>query len=124
MEPLIYRVPLLNYLFKITNQVASTLQLIASFQKVVLVETFPGGYELGFVTGINPEEFCEALKCNELVSVCIPFSPLTSYRIAVVKAERLIEVKISVSKAITYIVTLGIAGATNKIIKESRSESE
>ena len=124
LEPLIYRVPLLNYLYRITNQVANTLELIASFQKVVLVETFPGGYEVGFITGINPEEFCKALRNKELVAVCIPFSPLTSYRVPVVKAEKLKEVNISVSRAITYIVTLGIAGATNQIEKESHFDSE
>jgi len=125
LEPIIYRIPLLNYLYRITNQISDTLELMASFQKVVLVETFPGGYEVGFVTGLSPEEFSKALKTNpdQLITVCISFSPLTSHRIAAVKAERLIEIDISVVKAVTYIITSGIARATSKIIEESHSES-
>jgi len=127
LKPIIYRIPLLDSLFKTINQMADTLQLIASFKKVVLVETFSGGYEPGFVTGINPEEFCEALENYDLVSVVIPFAPLTSFRVTLVEAKKLKEVKISVSKAITYIITFGIVGATKKfakIVNESHSESE
>ena len=124
LNPIIYKVPLLSHLFKINNQVESSLRNTDSFKKVVLVKTCPNGYEVGFITGEDPKVFCNALKKPELVSVVIPFSPLTSYRVLIFKPEDIIEVKMSVSTAISYILSMGVAGATNQIIKESHSESE
>lgn len=124
LEPVIYRVPLLSHLFKITNQVASTLRDTDSFKKVVLVKTFENGYEVGFITGENPQGFCESLKESELISVVLPFSPLTSYRVLIVKPENVIETEVPVSTAISYIISMGAAGATNQIVNESYSYLE
>jgi uncharacterized membrane protein len=124
LDPIIYRIPLLSHLFKITNQVASTLRDTDSFKKVVLVRTFSDGYEVGFITGENPQGFCESLKESELVSVVLPFSPLTSYRVLLVKPENVIETNVPVSVAISYIISMGAAGATNEIMKESHSYLE
>lgn len=123
LEPVIYRIPLLSHLFKITNQVESTLRDTDSFQKVVLVKTCPDAYEVGFITGENPQGFCDALKELELVSVVLPFSPLTSYRVILVRPEMVIDTNVPVSTAISYIISMGAAGATNQIIKESHSVS-
>ena len=60
---------------------------------------------------------------SELVSVVLPFSPLTSYRVLLVKPENVIETDVPVSTAISYIISMGAAGATNEILKESRSVS-
>ena len=123
LNPIIYRVPLLSHLFKITNQVESSLRDTDSFKKVVLVKTCHYGYEVGFITGEYPKTFCEALKKPELISVVLPFAPLTSYRIVLVKPEDIIEVKMPVSTALSYILSMGAAGGTNEI-KESHSELE
>ena len=123
LEPVIYRIPLLSHLFKITNQVASTLRDTDSFQKVVLVKTCPNAYEVGFITGENPQGFCNSLGESELVSVVLPFSPLTSYRVILVRPENVIDTNVPVSTAISYIISMGAAGATNQIIKESHSVS-
>jgi uncharacterized membrane protein len=124
LNPIIYRIPLLSHLFKITNQVESSLRDTDSFKKVVLVRTCHYGYEVGFITGEDPKVFCEALRKPELVSVVLPFAPLTSYRIVLVRPEDIIEVKIPVSVALSYILSMGAAGGTNEIIKESRSYIE
>ena len=124
LDPIITRIPLLSHLFKITNQVASTLRDTDSFKKVVLVKTFNDGYEVGFITGENPQGFCESLNESELISVVLPFSPLTSYRVLIVKPENVVETDVPVSIAISYIISMGAAGATNQIIKESHSELE
>ena len=110
LNPIIYRVPLLSHLFKINNQVESSLRNTDSFKKVVLVKTCPNGYEVGFITGENPKAFCKALRRPELISVVLPFSPLTSYRIVLVKPEDIIEVDMSVSAALSYILSMGAAG--------------
>jgi len=124
LNPIIYRIPLLSHLFKITNQVESSLRDTDSFKKVVLVRTCHYGYEVGFITGEDPKVFCEALRKSELVSVVLPFAPLTSYRIVLVRPEDIIEVKMPVSVALSYILSMGAAGGTNEIIKESRSYIE
>lgn len=80
------------------------------------------GYEVGFITGENPQGFCEALNEPELVSVVLPFSPLTSYRVLLVRPENIIETNVPVSIAISYIISMGSAGAANQIMKESCSE--
>ena len=121
LEPLIYRIPLLSHLFKITNQVASTLRDTDSFKKVVLVKTFNYGYEVGFITGERPQGFCESLNESNLISVVLPFSPLTSYRVLLVKPEDVIETDVPVSIAISYIISMGASGATSEIKKESHS---
>ncbi len=118
LDPIITRIPLLSHLYSITNQVASTLRDTDSFKKVVLVKTFENGYEVGFITGENPQGFCESLDESELVSVVLPFSPLTSYRVLIVRPENVIETDVPVSTAISYIISMGAAGAANQIIKE------
>jgi uncharacterized membrane protein len=121
LDPVITRIPLLSHLYSITNQVASTLRDTDSFQKVVLVKTTHNAYEVGFITGENPQGFCEPLNESELISVVLPFSPLTSYRILLVKPNDVVETKVPVSVALSYIISMGAAGATNQIVKESQS---
>lgn len=122
LNSIIDRIPLLSHLYSITNQVASSLRDTDSFKRVVLVKTFLDGYEVGFITGENPQGFCEALNEPELVSVVLPFSPLTSYRVLLVRPENIIETNVPVSIAISYIISMGSAGAANQIMKESCSE--
>ncbi len=121
LDPIIYRIPLLSHLFKITNQVASSLRDTDSFKRVVLVKTLENGYEVGFITGEKPQAFCEALHESELISVVLPFSPLTSYRVLLLRPEDVVETDVPVATAISYIISMGSAGATNEIIKETPS---
>ena len=124
LDPIITRIPLLSHLYSITNQVASTLRDTNSFKKVVLVKTFENGYEVGFITGENPQGFCKSLNESELVSVVLPFSPLTSYRILLLSPDDVVETDVPVSVALSYIISMGAAGATTEIIKESHSKLE
>ena len=123
LAPLIYRTPLLGYLFKITNQVTSSLKDKESFKKVVLVK-FPteSSLSLGFLTGENPTALCEAASQDELVTVFVPTTPNpTSGFLMLFKSKDVIETDFPVSSAITFIISLGAAGATQKVLKESHS---
>ena len=115
LEPLIQRVPLLNHLFKITNQVQDT----DSFKKVVMIIHGDGMYELGFLTGEVPKELCDAVKEPRLLSVAVPFPPFTSYYFKIFRPDRIAETEFPVAKAIAYMFSMGLAEATKKIMEES-----
>ena len=121
-EPVIYRVPLLSHLFKITNQVADSLGNSNSFKRVVLVR-FPNNdsWAVGFVTNENPSVMRRVLNDSDLISVVVLASPPKSSFVLLVNPKDTIETKISVASALSFIVSMGVAGATNKII-ESCSE--
>lgn len=123
-NPIISKVPLLNSLSKITNQVAITLKDTNSFKEVVLVQ-FPTEktWSVGFITGENPEIF-ECMGEN-LVSIFIPTTPNpTNGFLVVMDPKDLKRTETPVPTAISYIISMGTAGATNEIIKKSSSSSE
>ena len=123
LEPVIYRIPLLGNLFRITNQVTSTLKDTDSFKKVVLVQ-FPTerSWSVGFVTGENPKVLCDAMNKPDLVSVFVPTTPNpTSGFLMFMSPNDFVETNVPVSSAITLIISMGAAGATNEIIEESHS---
>jgi len=126
LEPIICRIPLLGNLFKITNQVTSTLRDTDSFKKVVLVR-FPTerSWSVGFVTGENPKVICEAMNRSDLVSVFVPTTPNpTSGFLMFMGPDDFVETNVPVSSAITLIISMGAAGATDEILKESHSYVE
>ena len=122
--PIIYKVPLLSSLFKITNQVTSTLKNTNSFQKVV-VTRFPSEktWSVWFITWENPEVFAEALGESKLVSVFIPTTPNpTNWYLVLMNSKDLIETDVPVATAISFIISMGTAWATNEILKKSYVE--
>lgn len=121
LEPAIYRVPLLSHLFKITNQVTDTLKDADSFKKVVLVR-FPmeTTWSVGFITGENPESFRKVVGDSDLVSIFIPTTPNpTNGYLVLMNPKDFIDAEVPVSLAITFIISMGAAGAASKIIEES-----
>jgi len=126
LRPVVSKVPLLSSLFKITNQVTSTLKDTNSFQKVVLVK-FPSErtWSVGFITGENPETFSEVLEDKNLVSVFIPTTPNpTNGYLVLMNSKDLIETEVPVATAISFIISMGTAGATNEVLKKSYPSSE
>ncbi len=121
LDPLIEKVPLLNSLTKITNQAANTLQNTNSFKKVVLVR-FPTEktWSVWFLTGEDLDNFENALAENGLVSVFIPTTPNPANGYLVMLNPRdFVETDVAVSDAISFVISMGTIGATNKILKKS-----
>ena len=124
-DPIISKVPLLNSLSKITNQVTNTLKDTNSFKEVVLVR-FPAEktWSVGFITGENPEVFRNEME-GHLVSVFIPTTPNpTNGFLVLMDTKDLKRTNVPVSTAISFIISMGTAGAANEGLKESSSSSE
>jgi len=119
LDPLIEKIPLLSSLTKITNQAANTLQNTNSFKKVVLVK-FPTEKtrSVWFLTWENLEMFESASGELHLVSVFIPTTPNPANGYLVLMNPRdFIETEVPVSIAISFVISMGTAGATAKIMK-------
>ena len=126
IEPIVGRIPLLNSLVKITNQVTPTLKDTRSFKKVVLVR-FPTEktWSVGFITGENPEIFNSELENPMLVSIFIPTTPNpTNGFLVLMGPDDYKETNVPVASAISFIISMGTAGAANEVLKKSYSSSE
>ena len=125
-SPIVLKVPLLSSLYKISRQITTTLRNSNSFKKVLLVR-FPieTAWSVAFLTGENPEIFKESVNEAHLVSVFIPTTPNpTNGYLVLMDPKDYVETEIPVSVAVSFIISMGTAGATNKIIKESDSKLE
>jgi len=117
--PLIDKVPLLSSLTKITNQAANTLKNTNSFKKVILTK-FPmeKTWSVWFLTGEDLELFENASGEMHLVSVFIPTTPNpTNGYLVLMNPRDFIETEVPVSMAISFVISMGTAGATSKIMK-------
>lgn len=124
--PILAKVPILNSLIKITNQVANTLKDTESFKKVVLVK-FPTDrtWSVGFITGDNPEIFDDELGNPGLASIFIPTTPNpTNGYLVLMSPDDYRETEIPVATAISFIISMGTAGAANEVLKKSHPSSE
>ena len=122
-NPIISKIPLLNPLSKITNQVTMTLKNTNSFKEVVLVR-FPTerSWSIGFITGEDPEIF-KGIEEN-IVSIFIPTTPNPTNGFLIYQnSNDLKRTKTEVAEAIQTIISMGMAGATKKIIKETEESS-
>ena len=119
LDPLIEKVPLLNSLTKITNQAANTLKNTNSFKKVILTR-FPmeKTWSIWFLTWEDLEVFENATGELHLVSVFIPTTPNpTNGYLVLMNSRDFIETDVPVSMAISFVISMGTAGATEKIIR-------
>lgn len=126
VSPILLKVPLVSSLFKITRQITVTLKNTNSFKKVLLVR-FPieTAWSVAFLTGENPEAFKDSIDEPNLVSVFIPTTPNpTNGYLVLMDPKDYVETEISVSVAVSFIISMGTAGATNEIIKKSHSDLE
>ena len=119
-SPIFSKVPLLNSLSRIINRVTTTLKDTNSFKEVVLVR-FPTDktWSVGFITGEGHEVF-DAVTQEKLVSIFIPTTPNpTNGFLVFMKAEDFKKTKFPVATAISLIISMGTAGATNEVLKKS-----
>ena len=126
IRPIVSKIPLLNSLIKITNQVTSTLKDTRSFKKVVLVR-FPTEkmWSVGFITGDNPEIFDDEVGNPGLVSIFIPTTPNpTNGFLVLMSPNNYTETEVPVATAISFIISMGTAGATIEVLKKSHPSSE
>ena len=124
-SPIISKVPLLNSLSKITNQVTMTLKDTNSFKEVVVVR-FPAEttWSIGFITGENVEAFGDVVG-ESLVSVFIPTTPNpTNGFLVLMNIKNVKKTDVPVATAISFIISMGTAGATNEVLKKSYPCSE
>jgi len=122
-NPIISKIPILNSLSKITNQVTRTLKDTNSFKEVVLVR-FPSDqcWSVGFITGENPEIF-EGIEEN-LVSIFIPTTPNPTNGFLILRnSNDLKRTNVPVATAISFIISMGTAWTTNEVIKETEESS-
>lgn len=133
VAPVIYKIPVLGFLYGITSKV-SLRNLTNLFKEAVYVETAPGIYERGFVTGDSSEDCCKALGHEKMKSVLLPFFPFTSARPLEVERGKLTPMGMSVTEAITSIATINLStqeadekeneGRKQENLEESHSDSE
>jgi len=122
LDPLVEKVPLLNSLTKITNQAANTLKNTNSFKKVILTR-FPmeKTWSVWFLTWEDLEVFEKASWELHLVSVFIPTTPNpTNGYLVLMNPRDFIETEVPVSMAISFIISMGTAGATAEIMKKAK----
>ncbi len=122
LDPLIEKVPLLNSLTKITNQAANTLKNTNSFKKVILTR-FPmeKTWSVWFLTWEDLEVFEKASWELHLVSVFIPTTPNpTNGYLVLMNPRDFIETEVPVSMAISFVISMGTAGATAEIMKKAK----
>ena len=119
--PIVLKIPLLSSLFKIVTQISRSLDWESSFKKVVLVN-FPTDdfYSVWFITSDNIKTFEKTIGTNDLVTVFIPTTPNpTSWFTLVMKKWKVKEIKMTVTEALWFLVSMGTAWWSNEIIKKT-----
>jgi uncharacterized membrane protein len=103
------RVPILNKIYGTIKQVDSAFAGNKhSFKTVVLIEyPRPGIYSVGFITSEQDDEISQKLN-QKTVCVYIPTTPIpTSGFLAIVPAEQITKLDMSVAEGFKYIISLG-----------------
>ena len=122
--PVIHRIPLLGFLYKITNQVSFNLKDTSMFKEAVYVEIFYGIYRIGFVVGDSLESCCEVMGKEGMKSVIVPFYPFTSADPMDVEPERLKPTGMTVAEATAHLISLKKTMATRKRGKNENEERQ
>ena len=120
LNSVISRVPLLNSLSKVTNQIANTLETSDSFKKVVLLK-FPTErtWSVWFITWEDISIFDKELWKNRLVSIFVPTTPNpTNGFLLLLDPKDFVETEVPVSTALSFIISMWTAGATEEVLKE------
>jgi len=122
-EDLVDKIPFVRSIYQSIKQVSDSMftDKLSSFKKVVLVE-FPrkGIYTLGFVTGVPGPEIRSKVGQNG-ISVFLPTTPNpTSGYLVILPEDDLIQVDMSVEEALTYIISVGIVTASDRLKKKEK----
>ncbi|MEI8173313.1 MAG: DUF502 domain-containing protein [Deltaproteobacteria bacterium] len=122
-EDLVDKIPFVRSIYQSIKQVSDSMftDRLSGFKKVVLVE-FPrkGIYTLGFVTGVPGPEIRSKVGQNG-ISVFLPTTPNpTSGYLVILPEDDLIQVDMSVEEALTYIISVGIVTASDRLKKREK----
>lgn len=126
LTSIISRVPVLRSLSKITNQIANTLETSDSFKKVVLLK-FPNEktWSVWFITWEDISIFDKELWKNSLVSIFVPTTPNpTNGFLLLLDPKDFVETEVPVSTALSFIISMWTAGATEEVLKEVKVEKK
>lgn len=126
LNSVISRVPLLNSLSKVTNQIANTLETSDSFKKVVLLK-FPTEktWSVWFITWEDISIFDKELWKNKLVSIFVPTTPNpTNGFLLLLDPKDFVETEVPVSTALSFIISMWTAGATEEVLKQTNLEKK
>ena len=126
LTSIISRVPILRSLSKITNQIANTFETSDSFKKVVLLK-FPAEktYSVWFITWEDISIFDKELWKNNLVSIFIPTTPNpTNGFLVLLQPKDFIETEVPVATALSFIISMGTAGAAEEVLKKTKVDKE
>ena len=107
-SPIAYKVPILNNLIKIQDQVGEKFTKSSSFKRVVVVK-FMGVLTIGFVTNENPKFFRKLLKNPNLIFVTVSAAPPTSSFPLLYDNREVIDTGLSVPSGIKIVSTFGVA---------------
>jgi uncharacterized membrane protein len=76
-----------------------------------------------FITWNNTKSFKENTQENDLLTVFIPTTPNpTSWYTVVMKKEKMREINMTVSEALSFLVSMGTAWGTTEIISRTSKE--
>ncbi len=122
-ESLLSRIPIVKSIYSSVKQVSDTLFSGngEAFRKVLMVRyPHPEAWSIAFQTNL-PKELIQHLP-EEHVAVFIPTtpSPVNGFYFFVKKSET-VELNISVDTALKYIVSMGVASASEKLIPSSHT---
>lgn len=126
LNSVISKVPLLNSLSKVTNQIANTLETSDSFKKVVLLK-FPTEktWSVWFITWEDISIFDKELWKNKLVSIFVPTTPNpTNGFLLLLDPKDFIETEVPVSTTLSFIISMWTAGATEEVLKKTNLEKK
>ena len=117
--PIAYRIPFLNHLIKVKNQVDEKFTKSSSFKRVVVVK-FCGADKIGYVSNENPRFFRKLLRNPNLVFVTVSATPPTSSFVLLYDNREIIDTGLSVSSGFKVDSTFGVAEPD---LEESTEES-
>ena len=123
-HPIIEKIPILNYLVKITNQIFNTLSKKNSLKETVLLPFGPI-HVVGFVTSEHPEKLEKDLGNPNLVSVFVPTTPNpTNGILGVADKNKLKHSEMSIPEGVSFVISMGTAvESTNDENKEQIGET-
>jgi len=117
-ESFVDKIPFVRSIYQSIKQVSDSMfaDRRSGFKKVVLVE-FPrkGIYTVGFVTG-KPSPEIQSKVGQTCISVFLPTTPNpTSGYLVIVPENDLLQVDMTVEEALTYIISVGIVTASDRM---------
>ena len=82
-------------------------------------------WSIWFVTGENTWMFDKELGEDELVSIFIPTTPNpTNWFLVLLETKDFIETQVPVSTALSFIISMWTAGATEEVLKKTKTSKK